>query len=104
MARKSGIIGYGIVFGLGIGLGYMMFSQQTATASPPPAQAAQSTVGTRWTSGYHGSFATGFPEAMVAESLFGRNQMHKQTAYTPGAYEASMAVTNGSNGSIIYVD
>jgi len=100
---KSSVIGYGLAFGVGIGLGYMMFAHQTPPATAVPSTSA-GVVGTRWTSGYHGSIANGFPEAGRAEALYGRNQMHKMTSFTPDAYGASMAFTNGQNGSIIYID
>ena len=100
---KSGIIGYGIAFGVGLGLGYALFSQQQATTAPsPPSVATQNVVGTRWTSGYQGSFATGFPEAGVTEALYPYNEMHKMTQLTP--YATTQSATNGTNGSIIYID
>ena len=104
MAKKSGIIGYGLAFGVGIGLGYLLFSQQPVIAAPtPPAAAAQNIVGTRWTSGYDGSFAAGFPEAGVAEKIYATGQYHKMTGFSPSATVAGVSNAT-TNGSIIYID
>ncbi len=100
---KSGIIGYGIAFGVGIGLGYMLFSQQPSTTSSPPATQANNIVGTRWTSGYQGSFANGFPEAGISEKIYAAGQYHKMTGFSPAATTAGVTGAT-ANGSIIYVD
>ena len=104
MAKKSGIIMYGLAFGVGLGLGYMLFSQQPTAATPiPPAVAANGTVGTRWTSGYQGSFATGFPEAGVAEQLYPTGQYSKMTGFSPSATVAGVSNAT-ANGTLVYID
>jgi len=104
MAKKTGIIGYGLAFGVGLGLGYLMFSQQpVATAPRPPDMAANGTVGTRWTSGYHGSFAAGFPEAGVAEQLYPTGQYSKMTSFSPASTTAGVSGAT-ANGTLVYID
>ena len=100
--KTSSLIGYGIAFGAGLGLGYMMFQPQQSSIAVPPVVARGNT--TRWTSGYHGPANGNWPGAMVAEELFPYSEMHKVSQLAPFATTMNVPSSTSTNGGLVMID
>ena len=105
MARgKSNILKYGLVLGIGVGLGYVIGTMQTQVEAVIPQATPYTANATRWTSGYQYLGNGSWPGAGAAESAYPYGEQHKMTMFSPQATTMNAPLGDTGNGSIIFID